>query len=99
MGRKRPKPGTWRCSNCNLNYPDTTELSHCVVCDTELNHFNNDFPHADLIDRIKMAVAHTPERKLDFGGPTALLRFAKEISSLNGADDFIFECEKKGRSV
>ena len=94
MGGKKPKPGCWRCSICNLNYRDDTQFKNCVVCDEPLSHFSDIYPHDDIVDRVRKAVYHHPGRKPEYGGASALEQFDKHIESLGGADDFIFECEK-----
>jgi len=48
----------------------------------------------DLIERIRAAVYKLPDKRIDYGGASALEKFDKEVQSLGGADDFLFECEK-----
>ena len=88
-------PGCWRCSMCNLNYPDNTDYRACVVCDEELNHFSDVYADTDLIENIRKAVYRHPGRVENYGGATALEKYAKECASLEGVDDFLLECGDK----
>jgi len=83
-----------RCSICNLNYKPDKEEHTCFVCDGKLSPFFNTPPHSDLIERIRAAVYKLPDKRIDYGGASALEKFDKEVQSLGGADDFLFECEK-----
>lgn len=100
MGPKKKKEeACWRCSTCNLNYPDDTEIENCVVCDSKLNHFTGVAAHEDLIDRIKAAVWRKPSSQRPEFGASALERFGKEVNTLVGVDDFLFECGEQKPAV
>lgn len=82
-----------RCSQCNINYPPHRET--CEVCGGELSKFSNIEVDADWrenANRARMELEADTIIKWEVG-VTGLGMFKGLVMSLQGADDFILECE------
>ena len=90
-----------RCSTCSIDYPvkdaETPEgkdySDPCDACDGGLSYFSNIEPAEDWREQVGQMLWRADEGWAPlWGGATMMTRFQREIESLAGADDFVFEC-------
>lgn len=51
--RKPQARGGWRCSLCNINYPnDRDKFRVCLACGDQCNYMSNVTPNEDWLDQV-----------------------------------------------